>query len=497
MIPSNPPTTTSSAPVEPPSAPEVISAATARSSELPPVKGSLPYTKQDYEQLPPYEKTPALDFLILGKIPGGKYQAADSYPLWDQEFNSTVLYCLHRGETAALDFLWRESGRDPAKTLLDLTRMSMDNETVATLVQHGSNHRSLKLDLSLRGQHADVMSEVSRLIAEGHVNSLLLDTLSADQLEAMAPILGKVGAQLFIYNSPISDRCEQEFAESLGKSSHLAALTLGHCGFGDSQGKHFVEGLRKNRSIIMLQMSGTPLLTTPESGYRTLLTDNPTLQTLTVIKGLLDPQPDIDAIISGLMNNHALRELRVRASGYVQDNPEKLCRLLETNRTLKELVLTTGLQSDEAFKAVTVSLAKNTSLITFAVKDAGALSDDLLDTIEDLMARNEALANDPSYLQKAGRAFDPSGTSGLGDPAALIAQHAFALSPTRSEFEAVMTEVELSLREQERLVIGAGTQPAVTTTTTTDAATITTATTTTTTTTATITTTPPSGSSSD
>ena len=487
MIPSNPPTTTSSAPVEPSSAPEVIPAATARNSELPPVKGSLPYTKQDYEQLPPYEKTPALDFLILGKIPGGKYQPADSYPQWDQEFNSTVLYCLHRGETAALDFLWRESGRDPAKTLLDLTRMSMDNETVATLVQHGSNHRSLKLDLSLRGQHADVMSEVSRLIAEGHVNSLLLDTLSADQLEAMAPILGKVGAQLFIYNSPISDRCEQEFAESLGKSSHLAALTLGHCGFGDSQGKHFVEGLRKNRSVIMLQMSGTPLLTTPESGYRTLLTDNPTLQTLTVIKGLLDPQPDIDAIISGLMNNHALRELRVRASGYVQDNPEKLCRLLETNHTLKELVLTTGLQSEEAFKAVTVSLAKNTSLITFAVKDAGSLlSDDLRDTIEDLMARNKALASDPSYLQKAGRAFDPSGTSGIADPGALIAQEIFRLSSNRNEFETIMTEVELSIREQEKQ----GTET-VTATTTTDTATNTTTTTTTTTTAM-----PPSGSPS-
>lgn len=486
MIPSNPPTTTSSAPVEPPSAPEVISAATARSSELPPVKGSLPYTKQDYEQLSQYQKTPALDFLILGKIPGGKYQPADSYPLCDQEFNSTVLSCLHWGETAALDFLWRESGRDPAKTLLDLTRMRMDNETVALLVQHCSNHRSLKLDLSLRGQDADVMSEVLRLIAEGHVNSLVLDALSADQLEAMAPILGKVGDQLFIYNSPISDRCEQEFAESLGKSSHLAALTLRYCGFGDSQGKHFVEGMRKNRSVILLQMIGTPLLTTSESGYRTLLTDNPTLQTLTVIKGGLDPQPDIDAIISGLMNNHALRELCVRASGYVQENPEKLCRLLETNRTLKELALTTGLQSDEAFKTVTVSLAKNTSLIAFTVKDAEALSDDLLDTIEDLMARNEALANDPSYLQKAGRAFDPSGTSGIADPGALIAQEIFRLSSNRNEFETIMTEVELSIREQEKQ----GTET-VTATTTTDTATNTTTTTTTTTTAM-----PPSGSPS-
>jgi hypothetical protein len=103
------------------------------------------------------------------------------------------------------------------------------------------------------------------------------------------------------------------------------------------------------------------------------------------------------------------------------------------------------------------------------------LSDDLRDTIEDLMARNKALASDPSYLQKAGRAFDPSGTSGIADPGALIAQEIFRLSSNRNEFETIMTEVELSIREQEKQ----GTET-VTATTTTDTATNTTTTTTTT-----------------
>ena len=38
---------------------------------LPPLEGSLPYTKDAYEKLPSEQKTPELDFFILGKSPVG------------------------------------------------------------------------------------------------------------------------------------------------------------------------------------------------------------------------------------------------------------------------------------------------------------------------------------------------------------------------------------------------------------------------------------------
>lgn len=489
MIPSIPqPTNTNSLPVGPPAAPGSTSSASATSPKLPPVKGSLPYSRQDYEQLPEHHKNPALDFLCLGKIPGGAQNLSDTPLPYNEDFNNTVIHCLIEGETEALNFLWRESGRDPGKTPIDLTRMRLGSDTVTALVKHCADQPNLKVDLCLRGQNADLIDEVSRLVDEGKVNSLMLLNLPDDGLERFASVVGKVGNELQVYNTPfehqtlISTRCEQELAEAFRQSKSLAMVRLAQCSFSESQGKYFIEGMRKNKSITELEMYGTPLPTTPDSGYGTLLGGNPTLRKLTVLHGALQPLPDINAIISGLLNNDTLCELQIGAPGSVQVNLKNLCTLLENNRTLTALSLPAGLKSDEAYKALTASLAKNTSLTTFCVTDAWSAPDDFESVVDDLMSRNLALANDPGYLQKAGRAFDPSGTSGLADPAVLIAQHAFHLSSTRDEFEAIMTEVELSIREQEKQAT-----EAVTTTTTTDAATGTNMTTTTTTTTTTAT----------
>ena len=494
MIPSNPPSaTTSNLPLDPPAAPQPTPSTSARSPETPPVKGALPYSRQDYEQLDEHEKTPELDFLILGKIPGGKQSPSDPPLDYDDDFNDTVVHCLIEGETEALNFLWRESGRDPGKTTVDLTAMSMDTKTVDALIKHCADQPSLKVDLCLREHHASAIDKVALLATEGKVNCLRLFGLSAESLERLAPIAGKIRSELFIYDTPISVRCEQQFAEALQQSDSLATLELGHCSFGDSQGKHFIEGMRKNHSITELKMNCTPLPTTPESGYGTLLANNPTLQKLTVIQWWSQPLPDMNAIFNGLLDNHLLRELHIQASGYRQENPEKLCSLLEKNRTLTSMSFPAGLDSDEAYKALTTSLANNTSLTTFIVRDAEDAPEGFASVVDNLMFRNQALANSPDYLQKAGRSFDPSGISGMTDPGALIAQHTLHLSSSRDEFETVMALAELSIREQERLAREANAQPAATTTMTTDAtATITTTTSTITTTT----TTPPSGSSS-
>ena len=490
MIPSNPPSTSANnLPVEPLAVPQPTSSVSGGSPELPPVKGSLPYSKQDYEQLPQYEKTPELDFLILGKIPGGKQNPADPPLPVNRDFEQTVMYCLIGGETEALNFLWRESGRDPAKTTVDLTQMSMDRDTVAALVKHCGDQPHLKVDLRWFGQNVGVMDDVSRLVAEGKVNRLLLCDPSADGLEQFASVAGKIGNELCIYhtpfshNTPISVRCEQALAEAFRQSETLRTISLVQCIFGESQGKYFIEGIHQSKSITELEMINTPLPTTPDSGYGALLDGNPTLRKLVVVQSGFQPLPDIDAIVSGLMNNHALQVLNVQVSGYTQENPQKLCTLLEKNRTLTRLCFPLGLNSDEAYQAVTASLSKNTSLTTFIVIDASSSAVDFETVVNDLMSRNRALANDPSYLQKAGRGFDPSGNSGMGDPAALIAQHAFTLSSSRREFETIMAEAELSLREQERRARETNSQPSVTTTLTTDAAATNTTTTTTTTTT--------------
>lgn len=489
MIPSNSPsTTTSSGPAEP-VAPESTSAAFTSGPKLPPVMGSLPYARQDYEQLLEHEKTPELDFLILGKIPGGKQNPADPPLPSNRDFERTVMHCLIAGETEALNFLWRESGRDPAKTAVDLTSMSMDRDTVTALVKHCADQPNLKVDLCLRGQNADVIDEVSRLAAEGKVNRLLLFDLPADGLERLASVAGKVRDELQVYNTPfgnntlISTRCEQELAEAFRDSKSLATVRLTQCSFGESQGKYFIQGMRENNSITELEMNNTPLPTTSDSGYRTLLDGNKTLRKLTVLHGVRQPLPDIDVIITGLLNNDTLSELQIRSSGHVQVNLKNVCQLLENNRALTTLSFPANLAADEAFKALAASLAKNTSLTTFSVGDASPSAYDFETVVDDLMTRNRALANDPSYLQKAGRGFDPSGNSGMRDPAALIAQHAFTLSSSRREFETIMAEAELSLREQERRARETNAQPAVTTTLTTDAAATNTTTTTTTTTT--------------
>ena len=494
MIPPNTPsTTTSNLPPDPPAAPQPTPSTSARSPETPPVKGALPYSRQDYEQLDEDEKTPALDFLILGKIPGDKQSPSDPPLPYDEDFNDTVIDCLEKGETEALNFLWRESGRDPGKTTVDLSVMKTDKNTVDALIKHCADQPSLRVDLCLRAHQVSAIDQVALLAAKGKVNCLRLFDLPAEDLERLAPTAGKIGNQLVIHDTPISVRCEQQLAEALQRSDSLAILELGHCSFGDSQGKHFIEGLHKNHSITELIMNCTPLPTTSEGGYGSLLANNSTLQKLTVIQWRTQTSPDINAIINGLLDNHSLRELHIQASEYIQENPEKLCRLLENNRTLTSMSFPAGLDSDEAYNALTTSLAKNISLTTFVVRDAEDSPEDFMGVVDDLMARNRILTADSEYLRKAGRSFDPNWMSGMGDPGAFIAREVLRRSSSRDQFETGMTEVELSIREQERLAREANAQPAATTTMTTDpTATITTATSTITTTA----TTPPSGSSS-
>lgn len=448
MTPFNPTVVSTPTPqVDHPATANPPSATTQVANALPPTKGSLPYAKADYENLPSQESTPELDFLILGKIPGGKRNPSDPPLPASADFNDTVIYCLLEGELDALDFLWRESGRDPASTPVDLSRMSMAKETVATLVKHCAAHPELKVDLCLREQNADVIGEVSHLIKEGKVNQLDLFNLSAAQLEQIAPTLGEVRSGLCIRGTPLTVRCEQQLAESLGNSKSLSVLNLTNCRFGDSQGRHLVDGMRKNRSIIQLAMYYTPLPTISDGGYKVLLTDNPTLRQLTVLCGTMDAQPDVDAMVDGLMGNHVLRELRVLVPGYMPGNPQKLSALLKINRTLTALVLPVGFQSEEAYRALEAPLAKNTSLTTFVIQDAWHSEYDFAAVVTDLMSRNRALARDPDYLMKAGRAFDPDGASGLSDPGVMIAGQIFLDSSSRDEFETTMTEIELSIRE--------------------------------------------------
>ncbi len=451
MIPSHPSVTTAnSSPVDQPTAPAPSPEASSKVLELPPVKGSLPYTREDYEKLPWYEKTPGLDFLVPGKIPGGKPPSSDAPLPANAEFDSAVLHCLLEGELSALDFLWRESGRDPGRTTIDLTRQSLDKDAAAVQVGHCADHPGLKVDLCLREHNADILGEVSRLIAKGNVNQLLLYRLSAGQLEQLAPDLGKVGAELCLRNTPISPRCEQLLAQSLGESRSLSMLMLGNCEFGDAGGKHFIDGMLDNRSIRQLEMDGTPLPTVADGGYGTLLANSRTLQTLKVSRGSLRPRLDMEAILDGVLNDHVLRELHIKTSGYSQDDPGKLCTRLETNRTLTRLTLPAGLASDEAYAAVAASLAKNTSLIEFVVEDARPTDDDFAGAVDDLMSRNRELANDQNYLLKAGRALDPTGNSGLADAGSLIAEQIFLGSSSRDEFMTAMTEIELSLKEIEK-----------------------------------------------
>ncbi len=481
MIPTNPSVnTTTSTPAAHPATPEATPAHPPQNPLLPPVKGSLPYTRDVYEGLPSDEKTPELDFLILGKIPGGKQNPSEAPAPVHPDFEHTVQCCLVAGETEALNFLWRESGRDPGKTTVNLSTMVMDKEAVNALVKHCADQKGLTVDLSLRPDDVDVIREVSALIAEGKVNSLWLYELSAGQLEQLAPVLGAVGAELAICSSEISERCEQQLAQSLALSGSLRTLGLLNCDFGDAQGKHFVAGMLNNHTIANLEMSETDLPTVPDGGYGRLLSGNPALRTLKIVQGILNPEIDIDALISGASNNHVLETLRVQAPACKLKNPEKLCGLLETNRTLTALVLPVGFMSKESYTAVMASVMKNISLTTFDIIDTQVSEEDFTVAVDGLMSRNRALANDRNYLQKAGGAFDPHRMSGLSDPGVLIAGQIFTNSWSRQQFETILTETELSLRELEKQKKAAAEQSASTTTSTLDDTAITTTTTATT-----------------
>lgn len=419
---------------------------------LPPISGSLPYASHAYHNLPPEQKTPGLDFLILGKIPGGKQAVSMPAEPLSRPFNEVVYECLKRGELNALDFLWRESGRDPNNSTIELTVYDLTAVAADTLCEHCRVHSGLRLMLTpLRVEQAAISSLIW-LITQGKVLNLDLNghAMSAESLGRLASVVGQVKHKLTCFSTLFDIHSERALAESLANSACLKKLEICFCDFGASQGMQFVQGMTKNKSIVNLKMVQTSLPPTLTSGYGVMLEKNSTLEKLEIQNQM--PLPNdidtihVDVVLMAAASNKSLKHLNFICGGdpTLITHPGHLIYLLQKNQTLTELQLNVSL-STEHTAALAAALVDNTTLTEFSLHPQSKPDDVLAKAINDMLVRNRALTND-QFLQKAGWGFDPlQRHNGLSDVGSVIARHMLQNSSSLEAFADNMAVVELSM----------------------------------------------------
>ena len=457
---------------------------------LPPIQGSLPFTKDDYEKLPQNQKTPALNFFILGKIPLGGGRGSEYIQTLYPDFAGVVQECLIRDEQGALEFLWRESGLDPNTSIVNLSFSDLTAAQAKMLCEQCSAHEGLKLNLEVNKAELAAMSDLSRLILNSKVRNLTLTDLSTECTAQLAPILGRVEYMLDLYCINFDIHSEKSMGESLANSEGLKHLKLAKCDLGSSRGMQFLEGITLNRSIQTMNLVQTSIVISPRADYVDLLTKNKHLKSLNVQSGV-NENVAVDSILIGALRNSSLQSLSILQWNSISiAHPENLVRLLEENNALINLDFNVIHYRLNDFPGLINALKKNTSLLNFRFGDQWTMSTADKQIIKDVLERNRALAKN-DYLNKAGQAFDPNGTmaNGLSDAGSAIAWHMLQNSSSLEDFADTMAVVELSMKELVQSASALGSAESLSPATRTTADTTTTTTTAYATTTATMTTT--------
>ncbi len=461
-----------------------------RTPMLPPIHGPLPVAREDYEKWNERKKSPELDFLILGKIPDGDRQVRISASAQDrfltipfeEVFSEVVSECICLGEMDALEFLWRESGRNPDTSTVNVNLPNVNAAMMKALTEHCDAHPGLMVDLVTCEFDRSIILSLAGLLTQGKIGSLntIPRCLAPADLQQLVECFGKL-KELNLSHTKFDIHSEKVFAETLLNSTSLKKLTILACDFGASGGMQFVEGMQKNRSIIDLVMQSTPITTTASSGYGAMLAKNTVLQSVTLEANSRRPL-DIDSIIIGATSHPSLRSLDAKQWGQevISVHPSNLYRLLRNNSVLTKLNLDMNLLGFTQYKRLAASLKTNMSITEFSLRDWEEIPAGARKSMEDTLARNRALAN-RSTLVKAGQAFDPDPLlrNGLSDAGSVIARYVLANSSSLEEFAHTMAGVELSMREAINQTLANSSSSATTTTTTTTGTTTTTTTTTT------------------
>ncbi len=427
-------------------------------SVMPPVRGSLPYTKQEYAGLHPSKKTPALNFLILGKLPSLEIH---SYPPMQlpQEVNAVAQKCIELGEWGALQFLWDQSGIDPNKATLSIGGRELSHAAVKNMADACSAYPGMQLQVGFEDVEPDAEKTLSRLIADGKVRELSAgDSYAPNEISCdfLAPVLGKVGESLVLANISFSEASEMAFAESLANAPSLKCLSLSGVSFAEGQGAAFVEGMTHNQSITKMYVQFTSLpFGSPQSGYTLMLSKNNVLESLEIFHRQhsdADVTLELDAVFSGIKTNNTLRELKFMCNADPAETLTEISNLqyvLENNSHLRTLDLEIRLASPEAYRSVAESLKKNITLTQLSLLGLENQDPDVIQSINATLTRNRGIVN-LEQMRIAGMAFDPSNTTGLSDAGSVIARIILENSSTPDEFAETMAAVELSIKELEK-----------------------------------------------
>ncbi len=427
----------------------------ATSSVIPPwAKGNLPHSRESYEKLSLAARTPELDFLILGKVPGGKQGDTGSAPEIGWEFEEVFTYCLKHGELNALDFLWRESGRDANHSVINLTLDNPDAPTVLALDEHCRAYPGLRLHLYVMGAGDTASASLSKLIAHGKVSHLKLHgaKMHADVAAGLAAAMARAGNSLTLIGVRFDEEGAWEFGKSLVDSNALKKLALFKCDFGASQGLPFIQGMQKNRSIVDLKVFEVAVANEVEKDYGALLTKNSTLERLDITGNGREPV-DMSSVISCAVGHPSLRTLELRnlETETIIGDVSGLIELVRRGRHLFSLKIDAVFAVDADYVRLTDAIKESTSLQEFSLKRYAMKDSAVAKFIHDTLARNRALSNG-EILRQAGYAFDPDciQANGISDAGSVIARHVLANSSSLAEFANTMAVVELSIRQIEK-----------------------------------------------
>ncbi len=422
----------------------------AAASSMPPVRGPLPYTKAEYDNLLVIEKTPGLNFLILGEF-------QDSGDRGSQEFrervSGVVSECIYRGEWEALKYFSEKTGIDLNKYVLRQHKAKFEQAHTMNLAEACSIFPGMKYELTWIDGEREAAAHWLSLVKNGNVESVYIGAHGPVEVSGafLFPVVGKLTGTLVLNDIQINAEEEVILAESVANSTSLNLLCLMNVQFGNGQGALLVEAMKQNHSVTKFFVNYTPLPpASPVSGYPPVLAHNTRLESLKISFSRLSDEAatnEVDALLAGVKESKSLRNVSVHCliNGFLDDLPS-LNRLLEANTELESLELGFDFQNDAPYQSIAKSLEKNTHLIEFSVGSEWNRPLSFRKSVQATLDRNRAIV-DMEKMRIAGMAFDPDGTMSFADSGSVIARYILQNSSTIEEFADTMAAVELSMKE--------------------------------------------------
>ena len=192
--------------------------------------------------------------------------------------------------------------------------------------------------------------------------------------------------ELRIDDCLLEDATAFAFGAALAEQSSLQLLELSNASFGDEGGKAIAEGLAKNSILTKLILSNCGLGSASGSALGQAVESLTALKTLDLHGDVLG-EPGCNAIVSGLLKNRSITNLRLWGCGAADSTAQLLSELLMHNSTLTTLAISLENMTADGVVKLGGGLLKHSGLKELRIGNNPDLVSVVVDTLADLSTK--------------------------------------------------------------------------------------------------------------